>query len=987
MIQFAQATARFGVTQKAPLWTKLACCLVAFLISNPVNAQGDAVRTPVAPEASATPITLGETTLIVGRVEVAEGAPHDPTLRVQVGFSLFGGGPIMTAPVVDGRFRVRVPKETTCAWVKPEGKYVEQRSTGWWSAADPKPVELRSRLKRKVRLRAVREDGSPVEGAWFSYPGVLHDSGRAEIEGQTDADGCATIWLRSLGMGWSSELSEKGHFQGLARICGVSPDGLVSEVTFQATQLSEKGECPSILFQKPARLRFTFSKKYDYGSPNEISVKWESQRILLGGDPLSRISSVVVGPWASESPGKFDAGDFDFFTLPGTEFRSRIATSEGWVCDLTIPALKPGELHEAAPVVLDPGPLVRGVVVDHAGNPLQGARVRALAGWNPDQGNMTFPSSDHMFLDPARREELAKQEARRETVTDAHGRFYFRGNERLKTAPLEVTVGLSGTGSEIGTSRQFYPAVPHDGEVHTLTFAPGGHRFHGHVRDAEGLPIQAFNIQVSVKGHSAELTYASWRNKDHAKDWYDVDRIRNGGLGSSEMAYSDEDGLILGPPFSPPSDFVFESAGGGYEISDYPAGEYTLVVTAEGFPETRWETVELPLSEPLELRLNPPTSLSIRAQDHDEAPHGALGVQLSGPTYKPAGTYHTSHRQIRTGITDAKGRVDFTALEPGTYELKTLGGPRKFLDPISVRVEAGAQATLVWSSYERGILAGRIEWHGKPLQVRIRLRWGYGKAPFPHAEQYHRGFWIDVKDGAFESHHIRTGEYELEFAEVGSKDTLEHLLPKQKVSVKVGESTDLVIRAIAPHRTVKGEVRLHGKPVTNGLLWVSGGGLEGGKVLVRLDVDGRFEVPLPYPGEFEAQLWATIEESGRSNRQFGTLKLSHQSSDHEPVILDWKNPTLHLNFIDQDGEALPVKAIEARRFILSPIEFTSMHPPTRKAESDGDNIKFSHLPPGKYELLKKDSRDVFFWDPLPNTILVVGDRPLMQEQTVTLKHW
>ncbi|MDF1837764.1 MAG: carboxypeptidase-like regulatory domain-containing protein, partial [Planctomycetota bacterium] len=625
-------------------------------------------------------------------------------------------------------------------------------------------------------------------------------------------------------------------------------------------------------------------------------------------------------------------------------------------------------------------------------------RIRGLCGWNPARPHWTdtFTLADMYYAVSSNREQEARQKAHRETTSDAQGRFYIRTHERLLTVPLEVTVGLHDSQFEFGTTRQMYPAVPADGFEQVLVFAPESKVLRGRVLNSKGEPIEAFQIRVIARGYEAELEYTEWYTKDRAKDWDEVERIRRMGSLSSQMTTDQDDGVILGPPFAPLSAFQFHGAGGTFEIGGYPPGEYNISVVADGYAERGLKAVDFPAEESLVVTLDLSSSISLRAEDFDGTPHGAFEVEVTGPMERVSGGYSLPLPVARTAMTSERGTIRLGGLESGAYKFKAAqssfaanASTRKnlFLDPLIVEVEPGEQKRLAWSSYERGTLNGRFDWAGAPLNVLIEVDWKRRKGSNPSARVYSPGSKATVEADRFEVPDVRVGQYELKFIDAHTRQDLSYVLPPIRVEVPVGSATELEIQPVQPYRILKGQACIHGAPVITGFLKLESpeSGLE--STHIKLEGDGRFEVPLPESSRFTARLWAQLEKGSRDRWYVGSMDFSLGEGKPEPLMLNFVSPTLQLSFVDEDGDALPVHEAEAANFSLTRLSPGFTYRTGRSGKSEGEDIVFTHLAPGRYELLKRDTKAQFFWEPLPGSILTVTEQPIRQKQTVVLKHW
>lgn len=105
--------------------------------------------------------------------------------------------------------------------------------------------------------------------------------------------------------------------------------------------------------------------------------------------------------------------------------------------------------------------------------------------------------------------------------------------------------------------------------------------------------------------------------------------------------------------------FTTTGEGGSFKLEQIPAGEYTLLVEADGYQERSQKLVvsgdQQDLAVTLEKRPEDTFTLTVRATTTDDKPLAGASVSVQGQDTK---------------TTDAEGRVSFDKLKAGTYSVK-----------------------------------------------------------------------------------------------------------------------------------------------------------------------------------------------------------------------------------------------------------------------------------------------------------------------------
>ncbi len=725
------------------------------------------------------------------------------------------------------------------------------------------PVQVWVRRGGRIVGRVLRPDGRPAQGARLALRPALEEliervrgGDLAFLEAEADGEGVFAIPGVPAGDAWTVAAQGQGfaltHVGPLAVRAGED-----TEVTIRA------------------RVGSTISGRVLAGGASEPAL--EPGHAVAGAHvgviPRGLRDLQFVDQLLSQSHGVTDSeGRFELHHVPPGS-----ADLVGWASGF-LPTVGPElELSEggsalAPDFTLESGPAVAGRVVDSAGKPLAGARVR----WNPVDIE-AFGFSFAPLLTQA-------VEGFDFPLTGADGRFQagpFPGEP-----PFELSASKPGYADAEKSWSPGEAEAPFEIALHR------GGAVEGIVMDgAARKPVTSFTV------------------------------------GCGEQIALRSDDLAGKNPFS--GGRLFEDPQGRFRLEPLEPGKTRLHVSAPGFVPARTEGLEIVESETLRgviVTLQPGGIVRGRVLDPFGAPVAGAMVfwapdataEVDGaPAEEPresartpsAGDLPPGLRQFAAALgflgdasdaTDADGRFELTGVAPG--RVLAYASHRSFATRASaaVSVEAGrpTEGVLIELS-QGGSLTGTVsDRHGRPVAGVIVL----AIAPNTMEEGKNGADGVAYQDlsqadGRYRIERMAGGSYFLTTARGGAAlDPMSLLgtLNFELVTVPEGEEVEYdILDASLGGARVSGRVTDRGEPIAGGRIMALG--LESESLLgvdfklARIRTDGGYEFESLAPGEYQLEVTADLPRPGESGRP-AQARLGVDIPDLPEVRLDLALP-------------------------------------------------------------------------------------------------
>lgn len=246
---------------------------------------------------------------------------------------------------------------------------------------------------------------------------------------------------------------------------------------------------------------------------------------------------------------------------------------------------------------------------------------------------------------------------------------------------------------------------------------------------------------------------------------------------------------------------VQTDAAGAWSITLSP-GPHELDASAKGFVDS--PKLALDIDAPREgivLRL-PARSPDAPPEDPDDASTGSIAGIVVDTRGRPApGVRVTVHMESATALTDAKGRFEIGALEPGNYRLFVAHVEQQYAQLDQGVVASTGDRDVRLTVTDVGTITGRVVLDGRPVPY-------YG-VYLPDADQiYDHPIIVRSPDGRFAAKGLVAGTYSLVIAGPGfARKTVERVVVPENGDVDAGTI------AVDRGRTVRGRVTDANGPV------------------------------------------------------------------------------------------------------------------------------------------------------------------------------
>jgi len=317
--------------------------------------------------------------------------------------------------------------------------------------------------------------------------------------------------------------------------------------------------------------------------------------------------------------------------------------------------LQPNRTLSGVVLTLNSGHAIRGELVDEDGNAIGGAELTAIE------------SSPNRGLGGGAIRFGGDKPTSNESASGNDGRFAVTG---LPTGKFDLTAKRSGFAPHTIAAVEL--EGDKDVDVGRITLLPG-ETLDGLVLDSDGVPVEG-----------AELLATE----------------------ASPMS-----GLLMGMSFgeSGPADAVSDPAG-WFAISDLSKElRYTVTASRPGFVAAQVDGVTLPLSEPLELRLEPASRIAGVIVDTSGDPIPGAQVNMLRMRSMEAGGMAMQIAMGEDTTTDVEGRFAFEEQEPGKVSLSALAGGYQEAKLADLIIPKGADLDDVRIELEEGaIVQGRV---------------------------------------------------------------------------------------------------------------------------------------------------------------------------------------------------------------------------------------------------------------------------------------
>ncbi|MBI1381419.1 MAG: hypothetical protein GC161_10070 [Planctomycetaceae bacterium] len=817
-----------------------------------------------------------------------------PPLALAALFFL-GGGPRPPEEGVEGALREDAPRARSADLAEADGAAagaegalagVGDDRSGDQAPAGSRRVGLGTRVEGRVRFADGAVAGGPVlvlarpaqfPSNWQRTARRLHAGQHVDASVHTFADADGRFALEWSGDGERLELAAMAPTAATDAAAVWNPEE-TSPVTLTL------GPRAALLVEVRAGGGFAA------GSPPSF----EGEEIELG--PAERSPGAVLEDITSSEAWNPSSNDRRASAWVDGEGRARIlAVAVGRELRLSYDgenaaessqAVAPLSAGEQRPVtlVLGAGATVRGRLVDSAGHPLEGVRVRAHAA-----GPFGMPG-----------------EQRDETKTDADGRF-----ELTHVGKDAVVLVLSKEGFLI--SRAPLPDDLSDGDQRDVgdVVMEDGAQLAGEVRLPDGAPAVGAEVIAQVDpmslGQSGGMTaWRGFRSQTKADDRgrfllaglveggrYNLEanletdgarlhvrqqRVREG---DGELLLVLEPapkllGRVLTPKGEPLADATVRATSegptgnpwmggrttmqstrtdeqGNFRLELDEAGTVSLEALAPGYAPSASLSVVAPTDAVHELRLRPSLTLAGKVVD-------PAGNPVEGASVAKAMTFFARMQSAETesgptAKTDADGRFALVDLPAGEIVLSARHPEHTVSTEVAVELVEGEAPEEIVLSLRRGALVrgvlfakdGRTDAgvqiiaNAMPaMETRMATTDGAGEFVL---ERLPPGRWQIMSMGGF--------DMSSDSEERGLASMLENL--KMQV-LELEEGVEYVVELGAPPAdpvTVRGVVRRAGEPLSKGILsFVPQSGGSAGLKLASLDGAGRYEIVLPEPGGY-----------------------------------------------------------------------------------------------------------------------------------------
>lgn len=298
-----------------------------------------------------------------------------------------------------------------------------------------------------------------------------------------------------------------------------------------------------------------------------------------------------------------------------------------------------GAVGEPVEVVLPPGGVAYGFVLDEGEVPIPGAQVTV----HPALGG-----SLHQIVQRATRQSALAEQL---FLTDEDGRF-----EVVDLSPGSYDLEAKAAGFAPVTVRGLeIPAGGGETELGTVILAPGV-TLQGRVTDREGLPLEGARVRVHGSGS-----------------------LSADGVEMRAMLARGEGGVTT-------------DEEGRFEVADLvPGSRVAVVIFHEGYLERRLPGVSVPPEAPLTVVLEEAFAVAGRILDPDGEPvHGAVAVlSKTGSAFSADGQRLAAGSRTLRSSADEEGRFKIQGVAAGTYSL--YGYSSSHRPSASVEVEVGGE--------------------------------------------------------------------------------------------------------------------------------------------------------------------------------------------------------------------------------------------------------------------------------------------------------
>jgi protocatechuate 3,4-dioxygenase beta subunit len=395
------------------------------------------------------------------------------------------------------------------------------------------------------------------------------------------------------------------------------------------------------------------------GAELTVSVKQPPGGIRIEiGAPRAQIRNL------SDQSGRFRLGPLD----PAGRYAVAAAAGGFAPAELPIAGLEPHRTKTGVQVVLTPGQAVLGRVIDEAGKPLREASIvlkPARDAGGRGMMRLMQPEPGLSF----------------EVVTDDGGGFRITG---VPKGRFDLTVRRRGFAPTRVAAIEI-AGVGEPTDAGEITLVPG-ERVSGVVADPAGRPIEGVEVRVQESGPGMVM------------------------MMGHEPGPQEEADAVTDP-------------GGWFLVEDLSRGEkLELGFERTGYVSTRSKGIELPRSEPVEVVLEPASTVSGIVLSEEGDPIAGAAIDLARRETVELGGNVMIMMTMESDTSDAEGRFRFTEQRPGSIALTAVasGYQERKLDNVEVpqgRDLEGLELTLpsgaivvgrVFGPDERPLIGARV---------------------------------------------------------------------------------------------------------------------------------------------------------------------------------------------------------------------------------------------------------------------------------------
>lgn len=859
---------------------------------------------------------------IAGRLHLPPGAPFDESLAVRILHAPYDGDisawgdpereeegepEFFSRAAVDGegRFVVDLPPDAREAWIDVDGRFLYLAEPLAVSLAPPPAsIELAPELGGWITGRAV-----PPEGV----AATELEGDRIELRPTfSDLD-----WGSGFGFGRLRARRASLDAEGRFELRGVPPGNehmvlarprLLSPVRREDVR-SEAGLETQVELALTHGARIAGTVRDENGAPVQgASARVELQEEREGFEGWGRVTLAKQVETGAD-------GAFLIQGAPAGNVQIE-ATREGWESSETDEReLAEGEEVLGLELVVRRGRAIAGRVEWPDGRPAAGAQVFARLGLDAEELR-----EDGEEFDWRRFMELRDKRA----VADADGGFLIEG---LDERPFDVTALSASPGAEKGAAAE--PAeTAADGAAGQVTLegvVPGGAAvklvlaatpvLHGRVLDEGERPVGAFRVQAEAV-EEEEPSFMARMN-----------------------------------PEIPPLEF--EDLTGAYRVGPLPAGNWRLVVEAEGYARTRTEPFTMPeraTAGPLDVVLVLGASVAGVVLAPDGSPAAGASVQ-SGEGNGWMQRMADEGEETVSARTNTDGRFRLEDLAAGALALTADHEDHAPSAELALTIEPGLRLDdVVLQLRLGGTIEGEIYGQdGKPSAGRMVncMVPPFGSGRVSKADEGGRFRFEQLEPGSWQVMAMpeqfgRGGEEDMD------EDDFFSQMKMATVQVAEGEVVHVVLGA-APANPVRlnGRVRAGEEAISGALvsLVAEGENVLGNLRIARTDDEGAFSVELERPGTYTIQVQI---ESGNAHAEF--VEVVPEAETHH-VELDVPVGSIEGRVLGPDGEPRAEVAVRARR--EGPASAVSLIGLSGEAEHTAEDGTYTlrHLAPGTYTLV------------------------------------